>query len=64
MDSDSLLIDLRSMAMSWKEPCHSSAHSPLFEDNSRIRINEIGRKAITLAYSSTGKSSARIMMRY
>ena len=64
IDSDSLLIDFRSIAISWKDPCQSSAHSPLLEDKSKIRRNETGRKMITLVYSSTGRSSAMIKIRY
>jgi hypothetical protein len=50
----SLLTDLLSTAMSWKLPCHTSAHSPLLEANKSMTAKLVGMKVITLIYYITG----------
>ena len=50
--------------MSWKEPCQSYAHSPLFAENSRVIPIDRGRNIIVLVYSMTGMSSTRKRIKY
>jgi len=45
---DYLRTDLRSMAKSWKLPCHIYAHYPLFDANNNIKAIEIGKNMTIL----------------
>ena len=64
MMDESLLIDFLSTAISWNDPCHNSAHSPLFEANIKTNAIETGKKIIALVYSKTGSYPEQKSIRY
>lgn len=61
---DYLRIDFLSTAISWKEPCQSSAHSLLLAASNKIRMIESGTNIMMLVYYMTGISLARTRIMY